>query len=136
MKKIDLKAPIEPGRGAGGILLGDPVDELPPPTARVQLHEAERSDYPSVSVWVRQGLVDQVGVRAGYAGKLLGSLAIGTSIQDVARELGTVTEDDEDNLIVPGSPGWCFETEAWTLSHKLEDNRASRITEIFVHMKR
>lgn len=130
--QIDLTEPIKPGMSAAGIRIGQAVEALPRPLKKVSLSAVVRFDYSCVSVWVRQGFVDQVGVRQGYSGELAEGISIGSSIADVERLIGAVEEDSEDNLIVVGYPGWCFETEQW-LDHRIEDNRGARITEIFVH---
>lgn len=59
-------------------------------------------------------------------------VGIGSSIADVERLIGEVEEDTEDNLIVVGYPGWCFETEKW-LGHRIDDNRSARIISICVY---
>lgn len=133
MKQINLHAPIQAGFGAAGILIGDSVHELPMPLKRRQLTGVEKLEYASVAIWVRNGVVDQIGVSEGYRGKLSGVIGIGSSIADVDRALGTVIEDDEDNLIVATCLGWSFETAAWRGGHRVEDNQHARITEMFVY---
>ena len=130
--EIDLTAPIKPGTSAAGIALGERAAQLPPPLRRMPLSGLERLDYSSVSVWVRQGSICQVGVRQGYNGKLPQGIGIGSSINDVERLIGKVQEDVEDNLIVVGCTGWCFETEEWC-GHRIEDNHGARITEIYIY---
>jgi hypothetical protein len=129
---IDLTAPIDAGRSAAGIALGEDVGGLPRPLEQATLVEMERFDYSSVSVWVRQDLVHQICVRQGYSGKLPEGIGIGSSIYDVESLVGKVEEDIYDNLIVVGYPGWCFETEEW-LGHRIEDNYGARIMAICVY---
>jgi hypothetical protein len=43
-----------------------------------------------------------------------------------------IEEDAEDNLIVPGSAGWGFETEEWSRNHIDKVDRRAHITAIFV----
>jgi hypothetical protein len=75
--------------------------------------------------------VSLIDVRQGYSGTLPEGIGIGSSIDDVERSIGMVEEDMQDNLIVVGYPGWCFDTEVWT-GHRLADSRNAKITEIFV----
>ena len=130
---IDLEAPIVPGLGAAGITLGQVPENLPHPISTTHLKDSDLLEYPSVTIWVKDGVVCQIGVRAGYRGKLDGVLSIGSTIADVIELLGDVTEDDCDNLVVTGRPGWCFETAEWRNGHTVELNLEARITEIFVH---
>lgn len=130
--RIDLTAPIEPGKSAAGIALGEVVAELPRPLRKIPLSGCELLEYARVSVWVRQGAVCQVCVSQGYSGTLPEGIGIGSSILDVERLIGKVEEDTYDNLVVIGYSGWCFETEEW-LGHRIEDNHQARITSICVY---
>jgi hypothetical protein len=131
MKELSLDAPIYPGNSAAGVAIGQGVDSLPEPLQRVQLGDVVRLDYTCVSVWLKDGRVNQVGVRQGYIGTLRHCIGIGSSIGDVDRLIGPVHEDLEDNLVVLGSPGWCFETSRWR-GERLKDDHDSHITAIFV----
>ena len=110
---LDLDAAIEPGKAAAGLSIGDPVAGLPEATGsmRSRLDDGvELLDFGPVCVWVKNGVIDQIGVRRGYAGYVRGTtIGIGSSIQQVRDVLGPVVEDDEDNLIVAQVPGLCFE---------------------------
>ena len=130
--QIDVTAPIMPGRSAAGIALGSLAAELPRPLRKVPLSGLERFEYACVSVWVHQGSVHQVGVRQGYSGTLPEGIGIGSSIADVERLIGRAQEDDRDNVIVVGYPGWCFETEEW-LGHRIENYGHARINSICVY---
>ena len=130
--RIDLTAPIMPGKSAAGISLGEELAALPRPLSRASFTGVERLDYLCVSLWVRQESVCQVGVREGYGGTLAEGIGIGSTIADVERLIGRVQEDAEDNLIVVGYSGWCFETEEWR-GHSIEENRGARITGIFIY---
>lgn len=133
----DLSDPIVPGRSAAGILVGSPVDEL---LARSQPLQTERRseyvlhEFPSVRVWSLGGVITQIGVFEGYRGTLEQKIGIGSSIAEVEDWCGCkVVEDEEDNLIAEGRPGWCFETTVWVGNHRVENNRDATITEIFVY---
>jgi len=134
MRVLALDAPIQPSVGAAGININAPAEELPKPKTREQLPELEVLDFGSVQIWLRAGRVDQIGVRKGYRGRLNGTIGIGSSIRDVEAAIGPVSEDEEDNLIVLRSPGWCFETEQWR-GHDLADNGDAPITYIWVFAK-
>ncbi|MGH7381027.1 MAG: hypothetical protein ACREKR_02185 [Candidatus Methylomirabilales bacterium] len=133
MREIDLTALIEPCKGAAGIRLGEPAENLPRPLATTRLTDVERLDFGSVSVWIKAGAVCQIGVREGYRGTLAGVVRIGSTIAEVEQYLGSVTEDTEGNLVAAGTPGWCFETEEWRSGPTVEANAGARITEIFVY---
>jgi len=131
MKELDLNAPIYPGKSAAGVAIGQGVDSLAEPLKRVQLSGVVRLDYACVSVWLTDGRVNQVGVHQGYTGTFRHCIGIGFSIGDVDRLIRPVHEDPEDNLVVLGSPGWCFDTSRWR-GDRLKDNYDTRITDIFV----
>ena len=55
------------------------------------------------------------------------------TIEEIEAHFGrSVEEDEDDNLVVPGSPGWCFETEQWIEGRILGQNRKARVVEIYV----
>jgi hypothetical protein len=131
MTVLDLGAPIHPGIGAAGVAIGQSADELPAPLSRVQLRDGVRLDYACVSVWLKDARVVQVGVRQGYSGSVRYCIGIGSTVGEVGQLLGPVHEDFEDDLVVLGVPGLCFETSIWR-GERLEDNRDAPITGIFV----
>jgi hypothetical protein len=98
-----------------------------------RLSIGEKHDLGSVNVWAKDGVIIQVGVYSGYRGVLQPRIRIGSTISDVEDSFGcSVQEDEEDNLVVPNSPGWCFETEAWKNPKTVGNNRNARIVSIFV----
>jgi hypothetical protein len=136
---LKLDATIEPGKGAAGLAIGDPIE---------QLSEAERRaghdlgngltliDLGSVRVWARRGVVEQIGLRGKYNGRVAGTaIQVGSTLQQVVDELGPLVEDDEDNLVAVKMPGLCFETETWRGEpgrETVEENLDAQLTEIFV----
>src|SRR5262249_51700847 len=114
---IDLDAPIVPGRSAAGVFVGTAVSELlltVDAHAITKLSSEERHDLGMVKVWAKDGVIIQVGVYSGYRGAVQPGLRVGSTISEVEESLGCpVQEDEEDDLVVPTSPGWCFETEEW-----------------------
>ena len=136
---FELDAPIVPGIGAAGIRLGAPVQLIRSLAAvpRRRLDQTlEHIELGPVSVWIRDGLIDQIGVAAGYRGAVAGTdVGIGSTLRQVSTALGEVFENDEDNLCVDGLPGICLETTLWadapgreTVAHKLD----AKIIEIYV----
>ncbi len=126
MKVPDLEAPIVPGRSLGGVEVGAAADEM------LGSSRAPRIEIGPVVVWLTEGIVYQVGTRAGYRGQVLGTgIGLGSSLADVERELGRVLEDEEDNLIVEGCAGLVLETEAWS-GESLRANLQARISQIMV----
>ncbi len=77
--------------------------------------------YPSqaITVWTLEGRIDEIRVRAPYAGQIYGVVGIGSKIGDGESAFGSVTDDD-DNLVVARFPGWCFEMEKWMLNTRRE----------------
>lgn len=123
-----LDAPIVPGQQAAGICLGTEIGGV---LASLGPHVVEelgcgtvRYSTTSVRFWVKNGAIDQIGVREGYQGRLFDTVVIGSRLADVEVALGRVVEDDEDNLVVLEVPGVIFEV----CSEDLE-----RISEVFVY---
>jgi hypothetical protein len=131
---IELDAPIVPGKSSAGVSIDSDVRNIVAqvkPNAIRDLSGCRLYDFGPVKIWSSADLVSQVGVYAGYQGALLNRIRIGSTISDVEQLFNCeVQEDEEDNLIVPGSSGWCFETEPWR-SHRIKENREARITCIF-----
>ena len=137
---IDLDAPIIPGKSAAGVFVGSPVSELLSTVgaySTMKLSNEEMHDLGMVKVWTKDGTVIQVGVFPGYRGTLHPGIGIGSTISEVEESLGCSVEEDEgDNLVVPTSPGWCFETEEWKTPKNVSNNRNARIVSIFVFSAR
>jgi hypothetical protein len=135
-RMIDLDAFIVPGKSAAGISIGSGVAGLLAtirPQSETKLSNSVKHDLGAVKVWSRDSIITQVGVYPGYRGILQPAIHIGSTISDVEQSFScSVEEDEEDNLIVPNSPGWCFETEALEVSHTIRDNRNAKIVAIFV----
>ncbi len=131
---FDIKAAIEPGQSAAGVRLGTSVRDILSRGEPLQVDKFRQTDkliFPFVTLWVRDGRIQQVSVQAPYEGKIAGAIGIGSTIHDVEQALGPVVQDREDNLAVTGSPGWCFETVRWTAGGS-RSNRQAAIAEIFV----
>jgi hypothetical protein len=132
---MNLDDVIVPGESAAGIRVGQRINQVLAMEGSVEaerFHGIEKYVFGAVTLWARDGLITQVGVRAPYTGKLASGIGIGSTIGEVESAVGRIGEDDEDNLVVPTSPGWCFETEVWRRGKSARDNRAAKITEIFV----
>jgi hypothetical protein len=130
---MDVEAPIRPGYGAAGLALGGSADALGcDEGSRTWLGDREVIDLGVVVVWVRAGFIEQICVRRSYAGAIAGTeVRIGSTLQQVGDVFGPVFEDDEDNLVVSGLPGLCFETERWR-GDGVAQNLDAKITEICV----
>ena len=133
---IDLDAPIVPGKSAAGVFVGSAVSELLSAVGKystTKLSGGERHDLGVVKVWAEDGVISQVGVGSGYRGMLQPGIGVGSTISEVEVSFGcSVQEDEEDSLVVPTSPGWCFETEEWKPPQTVSNNRNARIVSIFV----
>jgi hypothetical protein len=137
---LDCEADIIPGRSAAGLRIGDRVPgwarAMASSTTKIS-RNLELLDLGSVRLWGKDGSIHQIGVGEGYKGRLEGtSVGIGSTIAQVVDALGAVVEDDEDNLVVPSRPGWCFDTTIWVErpgGGVVEDNLGCTLTEIFVY---
>ena len=137
MAKLLFDAPIEPGIGAAGITLGQPVAAFLAANDHIAhelSHTHWRYETPSVRVWARDGIVSQIGVRGSYTGCIAGTdIALGVTIEQVQATLGPVYEDDEDNLVVESVPGLCFETTVWRWPQTVETNLDASVIGFFVY---
>jgi hypothetical protein len=122
---------IVPGIGAAGIRLGASLASV---VGNVATEQPNRLKYElgAVTLWARQGRIDQIGVCDGYRGKIEGRIGVGSTLAELHSAFGSITEDDEDNLVVESLPGCCFETEEWLHGSSPELNGVSKITWIFV----
>ena len=103
------------------------------PQSTTQLADAEEHDFQAIKLWAKNGIVTQIRVYSGYRGILESAIRIGSTIADVEDCFAfSVEEDEADNLIVPNSLGWCFETQAWGDPKTVANNRNARIVAIFV----
>jgi hypothetical protein len=132
----DLSAPIVPGRRAAGIEVGGEIADV---LAQSQPSQTEKRanyivhEFGAVKIWSLDGVINQIGVYDGYHGMLDDRIGVGSTIAEVEAWCGCqVVEDDEDNLVASGRPGWSFETEQWTHDHAVASNRGVRINAIFV----
>jgi hypothetical protein len=119
---IDLDAPLVPGKSAAGVAVGSPARELLATVvaqSTTKVSSGEKHDLGTVKVWTKDGVIIQVGVYSGHRGVLEPGIQVGSTISDVEQSFGcSVEQDEQDNLVVPTSPGWCFETGEWKV-HRL-----------------
>ena len=130
---VDLDAPIIPGASAGGIALGSRIQDVLadtgdyftvkrfPPLDRPIPDWYARLDSPpsstvytsaAIDLWVKDGKVHQIGVHDGYRGKLRGVIGVGSTLAELAVQVGVWDEDDDGELVVLGLPGLCFDVDA------------------------
>lgn len=109
---LDLDAPIVPSESAAGLKLGQPIDEVlaqyPPITSEKLGRFTKYSLLDSIDLWVDAGRISQIGLLAGYRGKLGNKIGVGSSARDVKLNLGPISEDGDENAVVEGTPGLCF----------------------------
>ena len=132
---FDLNAPIIPGESAAGVRLGQPIKDIlayQSPDVVTEINDLEKYQFGSVHLWVNAGKISQIGLYAEYRGRLKESIGIGSTIEEVQNSLGKIEEDEDDNLVVAGISGFCFETEEWLDSHQPEKNPEAKISELYV----
>jgi hypothetical protein len=139
---IDPTAPIVPGVGAAGFLLGADVlrtvaecgvfaepEEIVSPWVPGPNHVRYHSAI--VDLWAYEGRITQIGIHGSYEGQLLGRIGIGSTLGDAQRLIGRVVEDDEDNLVFADLRGVCLDWDAQPPLGPWDPN--NRIEWIFVY---
>ena len=132
---LNLNAQIIPGHSAAGIRLGQPMVDVLHHTSAQEVEVLPPLTvyrFGAVTVWARDGLVDQIGVFASYTGTLPTGV-VGMPLVEVQRRMGPVVEEWDDTLMVEGSDGWCFETGPWMNGWEVAQNLDAQLTEIFVN---
>lgn len=132
----NLIEPIVPGRSAAGISIGNKIRDLLEQARPLQTEEHGGlliHDFGAAKVWSENGFVTQIGLYQGYKGLVDQKIGIGSTIGEIEDHFGCkVAEDQEDNLVVTGSRGWCFESEEWVSDTTVEGNRQAHVCAIFV----
>ena len=133
---LKLDAPIVPGHSAAGISLGDDIRNIllqaTPFTIR-DWSQGKCYQFGSVIVWANiEGKVQQIGLFPGYTGKIAETIGIGSTMGEIIASLGVVVEDEEDNLVIQGVSGLCFESSEWLLSKSTTLDPSARVTDIFI----
>jgi hypothetical protein len=151
LSRLDLDAPIVPGRSAGGCQIGQSIESL------FALEWEEWQGEPitdfsgnltgltvfrtdAVDLWVsEEGVISQIGVHGPYRGKLFERIELGMTIDDIERLVGPCAQDVEDNLSIYGIRGLAFDVEwrpnyfiAEDLDFQLPALRFSPLTRFFV----
>jgi uncharacterized protein (TIGR02996 family) len=132
---LDPEAAIVPGVSAAGIAIGSPAAEVlaaVPPHDVAPLGGMLRYRLGLLDLWVENGRITQIGLYFGYHGRLAEGIGIGSTIAEIEEVAGPVTHDDEDNLIVRGSSGWCFQIEGPDQPPRRKPPRKARVTGIYV----
>ncbi|MHC4340741.1 MAG: hypothetical protein ACYSX0_11090 [Planctomycetota bacterium] len=139
---LDPEAPIEPGRGLGGIALGCTVAEILATATPLRVIELPGSDdapdgvtihsFGAIRTWSVAGRVEQVGAFEGYQGRTASGIGLGSTIADIRAASGEVVATGTEGMIVlPGTPGVGMETSEWTTGD--QPDPAARVIQIFVH---
>lgn len=93
---LDLNAPILLGHLTAGIWLGQPMADVLDHTSAQEVETLPTLTvywFGAVTVWARDGLVDQVGVFAGYTGTLPTGVGLGMPLVVVQRRMKPVVEE-------------------------------------------
>lgn len=123
---INIHEPIIPGKSIGGILLGETIEIV---LERLNLPFKQTSSwhfiFADVSLWVNEtGEIFQISAHHNYKGKILEKISLGNTPEDVERLIGKIMLNDEDNLVIDGIDGLCFEIDV--------NQNPSTINEIFI----
>ena len=139
---LNPDAPIEPGRGLGGIPIGCAVSEilataeplrviqLPGPddaTGGVTIHS-----FGAIRTWSVDGRVEQVGAFKGYRGQMAVGIGVGSTVADIRAACGAVVPTGTEGVITLSEvPGVGIETTDETTGD--QPDPAAQVVQIFVH---
>lgn len=127
---FDPAAPIVPGESAAGVKLGQPIKDIvavvkPRGTKELADGGVSYTFGDGIKLWSEGGVVTQVGLTAGYTGKL-GKLAVGATLAALGK-LGEVGRDGDENWVIEGKTGVVFDVKAkkvagiYVCSHEIHD---------------
>jgi hypothetical protein len=121
---------ILPGERVGpfqlGTSWGELEEQLSQPLVREQRSGCFVAKLPSMWFFVDDATqrLKQITVLNRFRGRVANVIGIGSTGAHVEATLGPLVEDEDDNLIIPGIPGVCFEVAfvtghdvAWQLQH-------------------
>jgi hypothetical protein len=132
---FDLKAPIFPGSAAAGLYLGQPVRTVlrhVRPLRTEKLSGCKRLRFGTVDLWVQDGRIGQIGLLAGYRGKIGGKVGLGSRLARVDELWGPIRTDPDGNLTATCLPGWCFEFAGREAGSPPPDDLRLKVSEIYV----
>lgn len=141
-RMLDVAAPIEPGRGLGGLAIGAAVDAILGQHRPLRVIEIPGDDedpdgvtihsFGSIRTWSVKGRIVQIGAFEGYAGTTPEGIGIGSTIAELAATCGEARPSGADGFIVlPSRPGVGIETTEWSTGGKPDPD--ARIVQIYVH---
>ncbi|MDC3250178.1 hypothetical protein OAU52_00955 [bacterium] len=136
--KIDNNAPIIPGISAAGISIGQTIHEILKSNSDFELDtiaDTSLYNFENICLWVVGERVTQISIFNEYQGQINKQIGINSTIEDVQKEMGPISEDEDDNFITAKVPGWCFETDDWNTDSdepEFEKNLDIEISEIFI----
>src|SRR5215472_5235172 len=97
---LDLDAAIFPGSAAAGLYLGQairPVVSAQKPRAVEKLARCRRLQFGAVDLWEEGGRLTQIGLLAGYRGKIDRRIGIGSTLGEVEAIWGPMKRDRDRN---------------------------------------
>lgn len=143
---MDKTAPLIPGKSAAGIRIGSSIERvLQDQGTHFLAEEVQHPFFPRtvplmryrsamVDLWIKAGIINQIMVHDGYAGKLLESIGLGSTIADIEAHIGPCEEDEEDNLVIQHLPGFCFVVEGLFSSLNDPAFRRAPIRQMYVFL--
>jgi hypothetical protein len=135
---LDSGAPIEPGRGLGGVPIGTAVAEILAKHEPLKVFEIPGDEedpdgvtihsFGAIRTWSVKGRVMQVGAFEGYAGRTANGIGVGSTISEIGE---VVPEGAPGFIALPDTPGIGMETTEWSTGDSPDPD--ATVVQIYVH---
>jgi len=144
--KIDLNAPVVPGKSAAGFSLGIQKNDVSKEDLDLFTVTEIVNEYvkgpplykyytDEVVLFFEQDQLMQIGLFNNYKGTVYNDFGLGSVVKDFETVFGDIVEGDEDQLIFSNLKGLCFEVDSSTYSStnwKIEIPK-QKVTEIYIY---
>ncbi len=133
---LDLNAELVPNKTGAGVTLGQSIAsvlDVTQPKSVEPRNGCRVFKFDSIWLFEKEGVISQICVFAGYAGKIAGGVGIASTVAEVEAAIGPAVEDEGDCFDVPAMPGWCFGIEDIVVTGESANWASARIASICIY---